>query len=74
MKKIIIGTITILAIATLIATKVNISSNTTKSDLSFKNTEALAGGESPGKRCTGPKENGECKCRNTAPCRDTSGC
>ncbi len=75
MKKIILSIVAILAIAMFIATKVNVSANMTKKNISFKNVEALAWGETPGggPKCTGPKE-GDCLCKNTAPCRDMSGC
>lgn len=47
--------------------------------ITIANIEALTldsegSSDSGAPKCTGPKENGECKCTNGYSCRDNSGC
>lgn len=74
MKKIILTSICVFAMGSAIAWNLSQEEKTVSlTDLASNNIEALASGEGGG-RCTGPKTNGNCECRNSANCRDMSGC
>lgn len=74
MKKIFLTSICVFALGSAIAWNLSQEKyNVSLTDLTINNVEALASGEG-GPRCTGPKSGGNCECRNTVSCRDTSGC